>query len=112
MAIKCETLLTTPAENAYCPDCKEHSGTRHPGTTATFPHCKLCGSTSLLDDRSPWEILFEAKALAARPGLDVEIRWGRQDAVERIARQAAEADAADPDHECMDCRKFRPLAGV
>lgn len=103
-----ETLLTTPAENAYCPDCNSHSGTRYPGDTATFPHCKLCGSTGLLDDRSPWEVLAEARRLAAEPDLDPHIHLGRLDAVERIKRIAE----AETDCECMDCRRFRPMARI
>ena len=118
---KPEALLTTPADNAECPKCMAdfladfldpvRADLAGPYPTCSrfssgeFAHCDLCGSTDLVDTRSPWEVLREAEANVAqaiRDGLATEIVWGRRDVADRVKDLAAQVPA---DH-CSDCRRF------
>lgn len=94
MTPKPQALLTTPADAAWCSEC-EVSGIRYGGDVRTYPHCPLCGTTDLLDTRSPWEVLAEAKGLvqeALDKNLPVETYMSRQDTAHEVARVAALSD--------------------
>lgn len=109
MTTRTPTLITTPAEVAYCDRCDQY-GARFPGDVRTFPHCSSCGSTDLADTRSVFEVLAEARILAAEDGIDVYRKMDRDDVAWRLEVQAADAD---PTH-CSDCaswaRKVRVTA--
>lgn len=114
-----EALVSTPAEFTECRECGSWNddrtffqpaiGVRYPGDEAGryFAHCPECGTTDLIDVRSPWEILAEAKRNVAAPGIDVETRWNREDIASRIEALSADFPAAD---HCSDCRRFAPPA--
>lgn len=125
---KPEALLTTPAENAECPRCTADAlAYGEPLPTASrfapteFAHCDSCGSTDLVDTRSPFTVLREAlanietveatvnaaPALAAlsqeaRDQIIASTRMARMDVAESVRRIAAAA--ADPAH-CGECEK-------
>lgn len=99
---KPEALVSSPDHATICPDCLA-TGERYPGEDPSaaryFAHCPQCGTTDLLDVRSPFEVLGEAVRNAEAAGLDPVVRLGRLDVVERVRRVALKAN---PDH-CSDC---------
>lgn len=108
--------IATPAEATTCPKCERFvdegegfwvpvTGVRYEGDTNTYAHCPECGRTDLLDTRSPFEALADARRLLAE-ATDVHVSMVRFDLVEAIERVTA---TADPAH-CADCRRFAPLA--
>lgn len=137
---KPEALISTPAEAAQCPPCMADYDARWDQTRGyegwstedraefagpmptcsrfdalpgeAFAHCNLCGSTDLVDTRSPFEVLAEAVANVALVKGDDEAsilrRFDRQDVVERVRSIAAQAD---PGH-CSDCTTWATRAAV
>lgn len=104
-------LITTPAEASQCPECRDDQdfpvvGIRYPDAPNTYPHCPVCGTTSLIDTRSPWEVMAEALKLVDEPGIDPGLKMQRRDNLDEICRVAV---AVADDCQCMDCRKFRPF---
>lgn len=135
---KPEALLTTPAEDAQCPECwrryladldwvesfpEDEHAIRPVRPTCSrfspeeFAHCDVCGSTSLVDVRSPFRVLAEAIENAkaeidfsdhpvfsglspvALAGIEATARMERMDVVERVRAIAS----ATPAGHCSDC---------
>lgn len=145
-----EALISTPAEDAQCPACwaeykyaldrLEQDPGLYPAPafptcsrfeaeagTAEFPHCDVCGSTDLVDLRSPFQVLAEAvaniEAVApvveassvlsflsdeARAEIVASTRLHRMDVAERVRAIAAQAD---PGH-CSDCTTWAVRVAV
>lgn len=95
-------LISTPAENSWCEACQVQ-GVRYASEfgPASFAHCPSCGSTDLVDDRSPFEVAAEALEnwTATAKGDDPHLAMARYDAAEAAVRSAV---AAEADH-CGDC---------
>lgn len=106
-----EALITTPDHNSHCEDCGT-LGRRCPGDSlgASFAHCPSCGSTDLVDDRSPFEVLIEAHrnwvAVLPVDERSAMRKMDRFDTMRRVAKIAAEAD---PQH-CGDCERKSAVA--
>lgn len=106
MTTRPEALITTPTEAAYCPDCDQYGGARFESDRPTFAHCPQCGSTCLLDQRSPFEVLADARLNAFALDLDPGVRMERQDVVERV-KKVCEASLCS----CSDCASWRRRTG-
>lgn len=142
---KPEALISTPAEFAECPRCHADwfagweayaeladlypedypmaaapaapTCSRFGGAIVEFAHCDTCGSTDLVDTRSPFEVYMEAvanidkasevyyaSALAimsdtVREMAVAQARLERMDVVERVGRFLEDADKS----HCSDC---------
>ena len=117
---KPEALLTTPSECTWCPLC-ERAGVRFfeagdptpndEPMNPEFAHCPECGSTELLDVRSPFEVLAEANRNACDGTIDPGLRMARQDVAFRVAAIVSSIPADHLDG-CDDCRRWARIVGV
>lgn len=105
---KPEALITTPTDECLACARYEEFGTARRFAENEFAHCGLCGSSDLVDTRSPFEVLAEARRNVAAVEGDDEAailrRWDREDVVRRVEAVVA-ASGLTADH-CSDCRRF------